>query len=446
MHPQSSSHQYNHNNQLTLTPGNLSPNQMHNRPQFQVGLLNNHQLPAPPFTYPNAFFAATQFSPFLQSPSQMQMANYGPQNFGPFVKSGMFQANGNGIVPQLVDVYGINHLNHNAGVAQGFGSPQTQGDHISFSPDAAKSQEYIFNKNEYHRQNAQGSSKLNNENGGGKGNKNNGVKNLFSSNPAEQIQCGKKRSQVLNYTEQEIQQWREARRKNHPSNGNMGNKSKENPIQSELMDEAAKMRRQQLKEILAKQAELGCEVAEVPSYYLSDSELHSDGRKQNRKKSGNKNNGVKNMFSSNSEEQIQHGKKRSLVLNYTEKEYQQWREARRKNHPSRSLVLNYTEQEIQEWREARRKNHPSNPNKEKQLKELLAKQDVLGSEVAEVPSYYLSDSELHTDGREQNSKKFGKREKFRSKSDRESKFHQFDKRRKLDNRDPAKYVESKRSL
>ncbi|GFQ01456.1 hypothetical protein PHJA_002289500 [Phtheirospermum japonicum] len=287
------------------------------RPQFQVGLLNSPQLAIPPFTNPNAYFAATQFLPFLQGPLQtlntdnspqlfahnavnqpqympngqlnvpnlvqnvnqllqMQMANCGPQNLGPFANARMGLANGNGIVPQLVDGNGINHLNHNAAVTQDFGSPQTQGNHNPFSPGAAKSQSNarivnvdndgknswrksqnknfignhkidtsqrgIFSKNQFHyRQNARGSFKLNNDNGG-KGKKNNGVKKIFSSNPAEQIQPGKKRSIVLNYTEQEIQQWREARRKNHPSNANVEKKSKHKP--TEVMDAVAKMRRQ----------------------------------------------------------------------------------------------------------------------------------------------------------------------------------------------------------
>lgn len=43
---------------------------------------------------------------------------------------------------------------------------------------------------------------------------------------------------------------------------------------------------QQLKEILAKQAELGCEVAEVPSCYLSDTEQQTDGMRQNNKAFG----------------------------------------------------------------------------------------------------------------------------------------------------------------
>ncbi|GLT62193.1 hypothetical protein SLA2020_348490 [Shorea laevis] len=72
-----------------------------------------------------------------------------------------------------------------------------------------------------------------------------------------------KRPLSLNYTEQEIQQWREAH--------------------SERSDREAKLRKVQLKEILAKQAELGVEVAEVPSYYLSDSEKQGHGREENRR-------------------------------------------------------------------------------------------------------------------------------------------------------------------
>ncbi|KAK3014420.1 hypothetical protein RJ639_009089 [Escallonia herrerae] len=45
----------------------------------------------------------------------------------------------------------------------------------------------------------------------------------------------------------------------------------------------AKLWRQQLKEILAKQAELGCEVAEIPSQYLSDAEKLVHGREEKRR-------------------------------------------------------------------------------------------------------------------------------------------------------------------
>lgn len=59
-----------------------------------------------------------------------------------------------------------------------------------------------------------------------------------------------------------------------------------------------------------------------------------------------------------------------------------------------------------------------------QLKEILAKQAELGCEVAEIPSFYLSDSE-QTGGRQQNDKLFGKRGRFHNKYDK-GKFNQSD--------------------
>lgn len=91
-----------------------------------------------------------------------------------------------------------------------------------------------------------------------------------------------KRSLSLTYTEKEIQQWREARRKNFPSKDIIEKKQTEKLADAEAIDREAKLRRAQLKEILAKQAELGVEVAEVPSYYLSDSEKQGQGREENR--------------------------------------------------------------------------------------------------------------------------------------------------------------------
>lgn len=78
------------------------------------------------------------------------------------------------------------------------------------------------------------------------------------------------------YTEQEVRQWREERKKNYPSKGNSEKKSQKlaNTVDC---DGAAKLRRQQLKEILAKQAELGCEIAEIPPSYLSDMERPHNG-------------------------------------------------------------------------------------------------------------------------------------------------------------------------
>ncbi|CAA7406139.1 unnamed protein product [Spirodela intermedia] len=62
---------------------------------------------------------------------------------------------------------------------------------------------------------------------------------------------GKGLPTALNYSEEEVRQWREARRKNFPSTANV---------------------QRQLKEVLAKQMELGFEAAEVPSSYLLDLE------------------------------------------------------------------------------------------------------------------------------------------------------------------------------
>ncbi|KAK6804755.1 hypothetical protein RDI58_002539 [Solanum bulbocastanum] len=91
----------------------------------------------------------------------------------------------------------------------------------------------------------------------------------------------KKRPLLVTYSAQEIQQWREERRKNYPSKGNI-EKLTGKMVESEDNSCAAKLRRQQLKEILAKQAELGFEVAEIPSSYLSDTEKQVDGMEQKR--------------------------------------------------------------------------------------------------------------------------------------------------------------------
>ncbi|KAI9116586.1 hypothetical protein K1719_012753 [Acacia pycnantha] len=71
-----------------------------------------------------------------------------------------------------------------------------------------------------------------------------------------------KRSWSMIYTDQEIQQWREARKKNYPTKDN---------IPKKLRGQYREVFRRELKEILARQAELGVEVAEIPSSYLKDS-------------------------------------------------------------------------------------------------------------------------------------------------------------------------------
>ncbi|KAL4203195.1 hypothetical protein AMTRI_Chr01g102780 [Amborella trichopoda] len=80
------------------------------------------------------------------------------------------------------------------------------------------------------------------------------------------------------YTEDEIKQWREERKKNFPTNANV-EKKQAGKSRNNLVDAEAKLRRKRLKEILAKQAELGIEVAEVPPNYLSESEKQPPNRR-----------------------------------------------------------------------------------------------------------------------------------------------------------------------
>ncbi|KAK4285690.1 hypothetical protein QN277_002354 [Acacia crassicarpa] len=71
-----------------------------------------------------------------------------------------------------------------------------------------------------------------------------------------------KRSWSMIYTDQEIQQWREARKNYYPTKDNIPKKQR---------GQYREVFRRELKKILARQAELGVEVAEIPSSYLKDS-------------------------------------------------------------------------------------------------------------------------------------------------------------------------------
>ncbi|XP_024978689.1 putative uncharacterized protein DDB_G0286901 isoform X2 [Cynara cardunculus var. scolymus] len=99
---------------------------------------------------------------------------------------------------------------------------------------------------------------------------NNAAVNSGPRNSTNQIHSEKK--YCVKYTEQEVKQWREARKKHYPSSANVEKKCKKEQALSDVTNQGAMLRRQQLKEILTKQAELGCEVADIPSYYLSVSE------------------------------------------------------------------------------------------------------------------------------------------------------------------------------
>ncbi|KAM0941064.1 putative nuclear fragile X mental retardation-interacting protein [Dioscorea sansibarensis] len=108
---------------------------------------------------------------------------------------------------------------------------------------------------------------------GGPGQHNWKERNHQFNKGSKQAPVERKRPIPVNYTENEIKAWREARKKNFPTNANIAKKLAGNAKILEGTDGDAKLRRQQLKEILAQQAELGVEVAEIPSSYLSDSEI-----------------------------------------------------------------------------------------------------------------------------------------------------------------------------
>lgn len=94
---------------------------------------------------------------------------------------------------------------------------------------------------------------------------------------------GKSRSLVMQYSDKEIDQWREERRKFYPTKANVQKKQLPDGKCSGDAEQEAELRRQQLKNILAKQAELGFEVPEIPPHYLTDEEskqLGSDQRKR----------------------------------------------------------------------------------------------------------------------------------------------------------------------
>ncbi|KAG9439997.1 hypothetical protein H6P81_020162 [Aristolochia fimbriata] len=104
-----------------------------------------------------------------------------------------------------------------------------------------------------------------------------GKSNLMKCNK-NPMQERKRFTSLLSYTDEEIRKWREERKRNFPTKLNVEKKSNHH-----VNHEDSKMRRQQLKQILAKQAELGVEVAELPPEYLSDSENQVDRNREDRR-------------------------------------------------------------------------------------------------------------------------------------------------------------------
>ncbi|KAJ4980183.1 hypothetical protein NE237_010963 [Protea cynaroides] len=160
----------------------------------------------------------------------------------------------------------------NATINTNWRNPQIK--NFSRSHDSGKRERFNsrFQKSQFHPVvNAKGNfksskwkeRKVNNHKGG---------KTAYTGDATKQERVECKRSITLNYTEQEIQQWCEARRKNYPTKSNIEKKFSEKQTDPGAVERDSKTWRQQLKDILAKQAELGVEVAEIPQDYLSDSD------------------------------------------------------------------------------------------------------------------------------------------------------------------------------
>ncbi|KAK7267173.1 hypothetical protein RIF29_19838 [Crotalaria pallida] len=141
----------------------------------------------------------------------------------------------------------------------------------------------------------------------GKGPKNR-MSGHFGSDSIEHKQ-EPKRSSPVTYTEQEIQQWREARRKNHPSNNNIDKKQSKHQKDSKVVDR--EVLQKELKEVLAKQAELGVEVAEIPSYYLKDAK--NQGHQGEGKNTFREKRKFKNKFNKKSNRNGRFGKKQKFA-------------------------------------------------------------------------------------------------------------------------------------
>ncbi|KAL1197822.1 hypothetical protein V5N11_009390 [Cardamine amara subsp. amara] len=141
----------------------------------------------------------------------------------------------------------------------------------------------------------------------GKGNRNKMANGHNGSDAGNKAKAKKRLAWA--YTPKEVQRWRDARRKHFPTKLHVEQKLKKN-VSDGVLDEEAKMRRQQLQEILAQQAELEVEVAEVPSHYLSNTDEQVNGdRGDNNGQFQHKDDGKKGRFQNNRYNKRRHGGK-----------------------------------------------------------------------------------------------------------------------------------------
>ncbi|XP_050281060.1 uncharacterized protein LOC126721962 [Quercus robur] len=308
---------------------------VHNMQSSNQQLNQNMGFPNGQFCMPNMLQNMNQFMPTLQMPNSSQVVSYGIPFCPPYM--GVPNQAPRATVPQnptffANSQFGLGHCNQvrqqvnqnqqnlvpptanaNALKPSPFAAQQLQGgnlpalpNHCSVQPQGnlvnnggidnpssnrqdSPNKNYTMNpkggqlrggfqKSQFHRMKNAKRGFPNEHKGKGFSKEKAGKFGLNSNNQAR----GQKRSLSLTYTEQEIQQWCEARRKNYPSKATVEKKQGQKLADAEGIAREAKLRREQLKEILAKQAELGVEVAEVPLHYLSESEKQGQRREENR--------------------------------------------------------------------------------------------------------------------------------------------------------------------
>ncbi|KAM1018498.1 hypothetical protein ACFX2C_040122 [Malus domestica] len=264
----------------------------HNMLNLQQQMNQNMGLPYGQFCLPNSMQNMNQFVPMqMQNPPQVR------PNYGFPVSNQAPQTT----MSQNVPLFANNRANLHSNQAgqqvnqnqQNLGLPPVQGTQLvqenktnssggynsnsnwkqspskSFTKNPKNHQGGFQNPQAHHMKNAKGKFSFpNGHKGKGLRNESEGKFSLAnSSNQGRE----RKRSLFLSYTEQEIERWREERRKHYPSKSNIEKKISEKLINSEVIEREVNIRREQLKDILTKQAELGVQIAEVPSHYLADS-------------------------------------------------------------------------------------------------------------------------------------------------------------------------------
>lgn len=299
------------NPQMMMMMGNPMNNMQNMPPPIHPQFFNNmpqQQQPLHQFGFPNP---TNQLLPNLLGSLQFAAANNNlmggghsmpPNYFQPSGFTSQAQLNSYNNPPPYSPPTPQQHQNHQLG-PPGFPEPRPQvqssvGNVNNTNNFNSKGNDFRNNtKQQNFRGPGQGSQSYQgnnankkigfNKNNKGKGKNKKMAPRLFGSDAGNAEET--KRPYIPNYPPKEVQQWRQARRKNFPTKLNVEKKVKKNDSNGSLDDEA-KLRRQQLREVLAKQRELGVEVAEVPSHYLSNpvEEVSGDNSGQFQNKDGKK--------------------------------------------------------------------------------------------------------------------------------------------------------------